>query len=131
MSRTRFLNRGFPACRQIRSLDAGARAEPADGSVRRLHAARKGSFADRARTPLRRQKGKEQPRLRRIVGRMPLARDRARDVDGLRLSTVLHRGGLPRWLPEAVQKQRWENPEDENPSRDQHRIHERARVAKL
>jgi hypothetical protein len=52
-------------------------------------------------------------------------------VDGLRLGTVLHRGGLPRWLPEAVQQQRWENPEGENPSRDQPRIHERARVGKL
>ena len=52
-------------------------------------------------------------------------------VDGLGLDTVLHRGGLPRWLAEAVQQQRWENPEAENPSGDQHCIHQRARVAKL
>jgi hypothetical protein len=52
-------------------------------------------------------------------------------VDGLPLGTVLYTGGLPRGLAEAMQQQRWENPEDENSGRDQHHIHERADVGKL
>jgi hypothetical protein len=52
-------------------------------------------------------------------------------VDGLRLGALRRSGRLPSGLAEAVQQQWWENPEGENPSRDQHRIHERARVAKL
>ena len=60
-----------------------------------------------------------------LLGGKPVALDR------LPLGTLPHHGRLPGRLAEAVQQQWGENSEDENPGRDQHRIHERVRVAQL
>ena len=123
-ARSELANHGEQIIVGARSIRADAKGEAIRG---RVGACKEGSSIISGGNHARDAK----ERLRWIVGRVPVACDRAVTVDGLRLGTALHRGGLPRWLPEAVQQQRGEDPEDEDPGRDQDRVDERAHVGEL
>jgi hypothetical protein len=68
---------------------------------------------------------------RQRLRKSPAARRGRGNVDGLRLGPLPGPGRLPGWLAQAVQQQRGEHSEHENPGRDQSRIHERTRVGEL